>query len=104
MRQRGDGMQRPPGAMQYMCRPIRHTLCKCHLIVSTLSTILLGLCKKLSISHQHLQRYVLDREQVVEVGGVSDRNKAKELVIMTMYGGVPDQVSVGTTKGVCSNS
>ena len=99
---KGRWYAKTPGAMQYLCRPIRHTLCKGHLIdldfVNCHPTILLGLCKKLSIIHQHLERYVLDREQVltemVEVGGVSDRNKAKELVIMTMYGGVPDRVSV----------
>jgi hypothetical protein len=59
---KGRWYAKTPGAMQFMCRPIRHTLCKGLLIdldlVNCHPVILLGLCKKRNIIHRHLERYV----------------------------------------------
>jgi hypothetical protein len=107
---KGRWCAQTPGAMQYMSRRIRHTLCKGLWIdldfVNCYPTILLGLCKKLSIIHQHLERYVLRREslltEMVEVGGVSDRKAAKDLVIRALNGGsVSDMVSLPWWKEMC---
>lgn len=108
---KGRWYAKTPGAMQFMSRAIRHTLCKGVLIdldlVNCHPSILLGLCKKRNIIHRHLERYVLDREHViremVEVGGVSDRNKAKELVLVALNGGsVTAQVHLPWWEEMCT--
>jgi hypothetical protein len=94
-RKTGRWFSNTPCAMQSMSRLIRHTLCKGLWIdfdfVNCHPTILLSLCKRLNVEHKNLERYVQHREaflqEMVDVGGVSDREKAKKLVLVAMNGG-----------------
>jgi hypothetical protein len=107
----GRWFAKTPGAMQYLSRSLRHTLCtelwidldfvNCH------PTLLLGLCKRLGIIHRRLKRYVRHRErllaEMVEAGGVSDRSKAKELILVALNGGsVTDEVHLPWWKELCA--
>ena len=108
---KGRWFAKTPGAMQYLSRSLRHTLCKelwidldfvnCH------PTLLLGLCKRLGIVHRRLKRYVRHRErllaEMVEAGGVSDRSEAKDLVFVALNGGsVAGKVHLRWWKELCA--
>ena len=108
---KGRWFAKTPGAMQYLSRPIRHTLCmglwidldfvNCH------PTLLMALCKRLRIPHPHLKSYVRHRErllaEMVEAGGVSDRSEAKDLVFVALNGGsVAGKVHLKWWKELCA--
>jgi hypothetical protein len=108
---KGRWFAKTPGAMQYLSRPIRHTLCmglwidldfvNCH------PTLLLALCKRLGIVHLRLKRYVRHRErllaEMVEAGGVADRSQAKDLVFVALNGGsVAGKVHLSWWKKLCA--
>jgi hypothetical protein len=96
-----------PGAMQGMPRRVRQTICdglwididfvNCHPV------ILAGICRNHGIHSQLLEKYIKDRENMLQEmveNGVPNRDEAKQRVLKALNGGSVNDVNVPWWKDI----
>lgn len=95
-------------SMQRMPKRIRHSICNGLWIdldfANVQPSILASLCKKWDFKHSFLANYVTNREDILAelVGaGVECREKAKEIILVVMFGGSPEKVAVEWWDEMC---